>query len=81
MTARATNAAFALAALGLAGWGVAIWVGVMVHWIGVILGSIIGTIVVLELSERDHRADLIQRGLAEYCATDGRLAFKGECGK
>ena len=55
--------------------------GMMVHWIGVILGSIIGTIVVLALSERDHRADLIQRGLAEYCATDGRFAFKGECGE
>ena len=25
-----------------------------------------------------HR-DLIQRGLAEYCATTGDWAFKGEC--
>jgi hypothetical protein len=29
MIARMTNAAFALAALGLAGWGVAIMMGVM----------------------------------------------------
>lgn len=29
---------------------------------------------------QDWKAALIQRGLAEYCATDGRFAFKGECG-
>jgi hypothetical protein len=25
------------------------------------------------------RPDLISRGLAEYCPTDGDFAFKGEC--
>ena len=28
---------------------------------------------------QDWHRDLIQRGLAEYCATTGEWAFKGEC--
>jgi hypothetical protein len=50
-------------------------------WTGAIFGVIAGWGMALAISSHDYRADLIQRGLAEYCATDGRFAFKGECGE
>ena len=40
---------------------------------------VIAATMVLFIIDDHFRADLIQRGLAEYCATDGRFAFKGEC--
>ena len=39
--------------------------------LGVIAGNFDGN--------QDWHRDLIQRGLAEYCATTGDWAFKGEC--
>lgn len=46
---------------------------------GCMIGVIIGAIMAIERMAFHAKADLIQRGLAEYCAADGRFAFKGEC--
>lgn len=39
----------------------------------------IGVNVIVVRSAFETRAYLIQRGLAEYCATDGRFVVTGEC--
>ena len=51
--------------------GVITFILCTVFALGVIAGKIYGN--------QDWHRDLIQRGLAEYCATTGEWAFNGEC--
>lgn len=48
-----------------------IFLAVMAGVLGIMIGTTVQTLT--------DRASLVDRGLAEYCATDGRFAFKGEC--
>ena len=50
-------------------------------FVGAVFGVFVGASMTGLLFGTAQRAELIHRGLAGYCATDGRFAFNGECGE
>lgn len=43
------------------------------------IGFLVGGVVAVSLTTSEFERDTIQRGLAQYCPTDGAWAWKGEC--
>ena len=48
---------------------------------GVLVGFVVGAALIGSTFNISYRADMIDRGLAGYCADNGRFAFNGECGE